>query len=61
MTTYDDIQKAVNIFRKASCPFELMHTVSTYPMQDENANLKMIKPLRKDIIAMLAIVVMKLV
>ena len=47
MTTYDDIQDAVNIFRKANCSFELMHTVSTYPMKDENANLNMIKTLRE--------------
>jgi N-acetylneuraminate synthase len=46
MTTYDDIQTAVDIFRKADCPFELMHTVSTYPMKDEDANLNMIKTLR---------------
>jgi len=47
MTTYDDIQTAVDIFRKANCSFELMHTVSTYPMKDENANLNMIKTLRE--------------
>ena len=47
MTTFDDIQIAVDIFRAANCPFELMHTVSTYPMKDENANLNMIKTLRK--------------
>ena len=47
MTTYDDIQTAVDIFRKAGCSFELMHTVSTYPMKDENANLNMIKTLRE--------------
>jgi N-acetylneuraminate synthase len=47
MTTYDDIQAAVDIFRKANCPFELMHTISTYPMKDENANLNMIKTLRE--------------
>jgi N-acetylneuraminate synthase len=47
MTTYDDIQAAVDIFRKANCSFELMHTVSTYPMKDENANLNMIKTLRE--------------
>ena len=47
MTTYDDIQTAVDIFRKADCPFELMHTVSTYPMKDEDANLNMIKTLRE--------------
>ena len=46
MTTYDDIQKAVDIFRKANCSFELMHTISTYPMKDEDANLNMIKTLR---------------
>jgi len=47
MTTYDDIQKAVDIFHAADCPFELMHTVSTYPMKDEDANLNMINTLRE--------------
>ena len=47
MTTYDDIQTATDIFREAGCPFELMHTVSTYPMKDEDANLNMIKTLRE--------------
>jgi N-acetylneuraminate synthase len=47
MTTYDDIQKAVDIFRAADCSFELMHTISTYPMKDENANLKLINTLRE--------------
>ena len=46
MTTWDDIQTAVNIFRNAGCSFELMHTVSTYPMKDEDANLNMIGTLR---------------
>jgi N-acetylneuraminate synthase len=46
MTTYDDIQAAVDIFRKANCSFELMHTVSTYPMKDEDANLNMINTLK---------------
>ena len=46
MTTYNDIQRAVDIFKKERCSFELMHTVSTYPMKDENANLNMIKTLR---------------
>jgi N-acetylneuraminate synthase len=47
MTTYDDIQKAVNIFKEVDCPFELMHTISTYPMKDEHANLNMIKTLKE--------------
>jgi len=40
MHTMDEIQAAVDIFRKADCPFELMHCVSTYPMADEDANLR---------------------
>jgi len=47
MSTYDDIQKAIDIFRNANCPFELMHTVSTYPMKSEDANLNVIHTLRE--------------
>ncbi len=47
MSNYDDIQAAVNIFSDLDCSFELMHTVSTYPMKDEEANLNVIKTLRK--------------
>jgi len=46
MTTYNDIDMAVEIFEKVNCPYELMHTVSTYPMKDEHANLNMINTLR---------------
>jgi N-acetylneuraminate synthase len=46
MSRFEDIQNAINIFRKNDCPFELMHTVSTYPMQDEHANLRMIEVLK---------------
>ena len=42
MSTYEDIDLAVDIFRKANCPFELMHCVAIYPMQDSDANLKCI-------------------
>jgi N-acetylneuraminate synthase len=47
MSDYTDIQKAVDIFKLANCPFELMHTVSTYPMKDEDANLRIINTLRE--------------
>ena len=47
MSTYDDIQKAIDIFRNANCPIELMHTVSTYPMKSEDANLNVIHTLRE--------------
>lgn len=46
MHTMDEIQVAVDIFRKAGCPFELMHCVSTYPMPDEDANLRVMETLR---------------
>ena len=47
MSTLQEIEKAVNIFKDNSCPFELMHCVSTYPMEDTDANLKCITMLRK--------------
>ena len=47
MSTYKDIEHAIKIFNEAKCPFELMHTVSTYPMKDEDANLKMISTLKE--------------
>jgi N-acetylneuraminate synthase len=48
MTTFDDIHKAINIFKSAGCSYELMHTVSTYPMKVEDANLNVIKTLREE-------------
>ena len=47
MSTMKDIEKAVKIFRKYDCPFELMHTHSTYPMPTEEANLRVIQTLGK--------------
>ena len=47
MSTYEDIDKAVEIFRRHQCPFELMHTISTYPMAEEDANLNLIKTLQE--------------
>lgn len=46
MSTVEQIDRAVNIFRDADCHFELMHCVSTYPMDDEDANLNRINALR---------------
>lgn len=39
MSTYDDIQKAVDIFQKHDCPYSLLHCVSTYPCRDEDCNI----------------------
>ena len=47
MSSMKDITKAVEIFRKNKCPFELMHANSSYPMKSEEANLSMIPILQK--------------
>lgn len=46
MSTEENIDRAVKIFREAGCSFELMHCISTYPMEDKDANLNAIKTLR---------------
>lgn len=42
MSNYEEIDHAVEIFKKYNCPFELMHCNSTYPMPMEDANLNLI-------------------
>lgn len=46
MSSYEEIDHAVEIFHTHGCPFELMHTNSTYPMKNKDANLLLIKMLR---------------
>lgn len=47
MSTLAQIDKAIEIFKEYDCPFELMHCVATYPMDDEDANLNCINTLRE--------------
>lgn len=47
MSKQTDIDRAVAIFGNSDCSFELMHCVSTYPMDDEEANLNRIVALRE--------------
>ncbi len=47
MSTMEEIAAAVDIFRQHGCPFELMHCNSTYPMKNQDANLRVIETLRK--------------
>jgi len=47
MSEMKDIEKAVKVFRKEKCPFELLHTNSSYPMKNNEANLKLISSLAK--------------
>ena len=46
MSTLNEIETAVNIFRACECPFELMHCNSSYPMKNGDANLKVIPVLK---------------
>lgn len=47
MSTLDQIEKAVEIFKNARCSFELMHCNSQYPMPTERANLNTMNTLRE--------------
>ena len=47
MSTISEIESAVNIFKNHGCPFELMHTNSSYPMKYEEANLNCLKTLKE--------------
>ena len=48
MSTMDQIKQIVEIFHKKNCPFELMHSNSSYPMKLEEANIKCIATLKKE-------------
>ena len=47
MSNITQIENAVNIFKEEKSSFELMHSVSSYPMPDGDANLKLISFLRE--------------
>ena len=47
MSSVSDIDNAVQIFKKNNCSFELMHCVSTYPMDPKDANLNTILALKR--------------
>lgn len=47
MSSLEEIEKAISIFKKSDCPFELMHCNSAYPIQDKDVNLKLIPFLRE--------------
>jgi N-acetylneuraminate synthase len=48
MSTKKNIDEAVEIFKKNNCDFELMHCVSTYPMEPKDANLVTINQLKEN-------------
>jgi N-acetylneuraminate synthase len=47
MHDLEEIDKVVELFKAADCPFEIMHCNSQYPMPTEVANLKVINTLRE--------------
>jgi len=47
MSTFSDVDTAVEIFRDAACPFTLFHCVSTYPCKDEDCNINLVKTLKE--------------
>lgn len=47
MSTLEEIDVAVDIFKNAKCLFELMHCNSVYPMRDDAANLNVMQALRE--------------
>jgi len=48
MSSKEDINNAVKIFKKNNCEFELMHCVSTYPLPAEDVNLNTIIALKNE-------------
>lgn len=47
MCSLQDVDRAVEIFKKAECPIMLMHAVSTYPAADKDLNLSVMHVLRE--------------
>ncbi len=47
MSNYQDIEKAIKIFKKNKCKFSLLHCISTYPAKEDELNLNCIKTLKK--------------
>jgi N-acetylneuraminate synthase len=46
MSTWEQIDRAVEIFDQHNCPIVLMHTVSEYPAHEEHLNLRLMAELR---------------
>lgn len=46
MSSFEQIDQAVDIFKKHNCDYTLLHCVSTYPCRDEDCNLRVISSLK---------------
>jgi N-acetylneuraminate synthase len=47
MSSLQEIDSVVELFKNSNCPFELMHCNSTYPMKEADANLLCIPMLKE--------------
>ena len=47
MTSIEEIEEVIEIFNAKNCPITLLHTVSTYPSEEEDLNLNCINTLKK--------------
>ncbi|MFH1772654.1 MAG: N-acetylneuraminate synthase family protein [Candidatus Omnitrophota bacterium] len=47
MSSFEQIDRVVDVFKKEDCPFTLMHCISIYPCPDEWCNINMTQSLRK--------------
>ena len=47
MTSIEQIEEVIEIFNAKKCPITLLHTVSTYPSEEEDLNLNCINTLKE--------------
>lgn len=47
MSTYEQIDACVEVFKRHGCPFVLMHCISEYPAPENSLNLRCINELRR--------------
>jgi N-acetylneuraminate synthase len=47
MSSFEQIDGVVELFRKANCPFTLMHCISAYPCPDEDCNIRLVPVLKE--------------
>ena len=46
MSSFEQIDQAIEIFKKHNCDYTLLHCISTYPCRDEDCNLRVISSLK---------------
>jgi N-acetylneuraminate synthase len=47
MSTWEDVDEAVSIFKYHKCPFTLMHCVSVYPCEEKDCNIRVLDEIKR--------------